>query len=192
MKQFAKLTSILALSLVVLALPSIASAQWRDRDRDRDDDYYGRNDDYYRNGRYRNIKGTVQSLKNRAKNLEKRVDRADDRRNDRYGRYGGRNNIGALEDLTDRFARATDNLADEYGNGRNLNNSRDEARRVLDLGSQIESLMYRSRVDRNIQNDWNHISRDLRIVADVYGLGYYNNRNRNGDWRNRVPFPLPF
>lgn len=199
MKRFTKIASIFALALVVLALPSLASAQRRDRDY-RNDDYYGRNnrndDDYYGNNRYnRNIRGTIQNLKNRARNFERRLDRVDDRNDDRWnGRY---NNTGNLEQLADRFARATKDLADEYGNGRNLNGSRDEARRVLDIGSQIENAMYRSRLNRNVSNDWNQISYDLRILADTYGLSYYNgnrNRNRNGsgDWRNRVPFPLPF
>lgn len=196
MKGFTKMASIFALALVVLALPAVASAQWRDRDRD--DDYYGRNDDY-RNGRYnRNIRGTIMSLRNRARNFERRLDRMEDR-NDRWGnndRWGRNNNrIDDLERLADRFARATDELADEYGNGRNMNNSRDEARRVLDIGYQIENLMYRSggRRRNNGANDWGQISNDLRIIADAYGMGSYNGgRNRSGDWRNRVPFPLPF
>lgn len=197
MKRLTKIASIFALALVVLALPAIASAQWRDRDRDRDDDYYGR-DDNYRNGRYnRNIRGTIQNLKNRARNFERRTDRIDDRRDDRYGRndrYGRRDRFDNLEELADRFARATNDLADEYGNGRNMNSSRDEARRVLDIGSQIDSLMYNTRSNRNVGNEWNRISYDLRILADAYGLNYGGGRNRNrgGDWRNRVPFPLPF
>ena len=194
MKRFTGIASIFALVLVVLALPSITNAQWRDRDRD--DDYYGRNDDYYGNGRYngRNIRGTIESLRNRARNFERQTDRMDDRRNDRWGGYNNR--YDNLEALADQFARATDRLADAYGRGRNMNNSRDEAQRVLSVGSQIENEMYRSRSGRNVSQQWSQISRDLRIVANAYGLNYYNggrnNRNRNGDWRNRVPFPLPF
>ena len=193
MKGITKIASIFALTLVVLALPSVASAQWRDRDRN--DDYYGRNDDY-RNGRYhRNIRGTIMNLRNRARNFERRIDRIDDRRDDRWGndRWGRRNDrFDDLERLADSFVRATDDLADEYGNGRNMNGSRDEARRVLDIGSRIENLMYRSGGRRNGSNEWNQISYDLRILANAYGLSYYGNRNGSGDWRNRVPFPLPF
>ena len=195
MKRFTQIASIFALALVVLALPSIASAQYRDRDRD--DDYYGRNDNYG-NSRYNNnIRGTIQNLKSHARNFENRLDRIDNR-NDRYGndRYGRNNNrYDNLEELSDRFSRAAGDLADAYGRGRNMNNSRDEARRVLDIGSQIENVLYRSRGNRNATGEWNQISRDLRIISDAYGLNYYNgNRNRNGsgDWRNRVPFPLPF
>ncbi|HUR97187.1 MAG TPA: hypothetical protein VMZ26_03860 [Pyrinomonadaceae bacterium] len=194
MKGFTKIASIFALALMVLALPSIGSAQRRDRDRD--DDYYGRNDDdYYRNGGYnnnRNIRGTVESLRNRARNFERRIDRIDDRYDN--GRYGRNNNrYDNLEELSDRFSRATDDLADAYGRGRNMNNSRDEARRVLDIGSQIERALYNSRGNRNAAGEWNQISRDLRIIANAYNLNYSNGgRNQNGDWRNRVPFPLPF
>ena len=195
MKGFTKIASIFALALIVLALPSIGSAQRRDRDRD--DDYYGRNDDRYgrdddyRNGGYnRNIRGTVESLKNRARNFERRIDRIDDRNDN--GRYGRNNNrYDNLEELSDRFSRATDNLADAYGRGRNMNNSRDEARRVLDIGSQIENILRNGRGNRNATGEWNQISRDLRIIANAYNLNY-SNGGRNGDWRSRVPFPLPF
>lgn len=184
MNRFKNILAIFAFALMVLALPSIASAQWRDRD-----------DDNYGNSRYnRNIRGTLQSLKNRARNFERFTNRVDDRRDDRddnWGRNGSwnrRGDVGRLEDLADRFRKATDNLANEYGNGRNLRNSEDEARRVLDLGSQIENELNRVRSNRNLQNSWRQISQDLRIISDVYGYNY--NRNRNGDWRSRIPFPF--
>ena len=60
MKRFTNLASILALSMAVLILPAVASAQYRDRD----------DDDNYRNGSYnRNLRGTIQNLKNRARQL---------------------------------------------------------------------------------------------------------------------------
>lgn len=205
MNRLGKILAIGAFGLLLLGLPSVASAQWRDRDRD--DDYYGNN----RNNR--NLRATVQNLKNRARRFESATNRAEDRRDDRNdrrnggiwgSRNGGWNNrggdFGRLEDLADRFRKATDKLADEYGNGRNLNGSRDEARRVLDIGNQIENEMRNLRGDRNLERQWSQIRYDLNAISNVYG-GYYgnggyndrNNRNnRNGDWRNRVPFPLPF
>lgn len=192
MKRFTNLASILALSMVVLILPAVASAQWggNGNNRNRNDD------DYYRNSGYnRNIRGTIQNLKNQARNFERRLDRADDRNNNN-GRWGGYNNnrdIDRLQQLADRFVKATDNLADEYGNGRDMRNSRDEARRVLDIGNQIENNLYNSRSNRNVSNEWSRISADLRVLADTYGLNYNNgNRNRNGNWRDRVPVQLPF
>ena len=198
--------AIAAFALAVMALPTVASAQWRDRDRDRNDDYYG-------NGNYnRNIRGTLENLKNRARNFERTTnrieDRRDDRRDDRNDRWGRRDrndrndrwggnwggnrngNVGRLEDLADRFRKATDDLRDDYGNGRNLNNSRDEARRVLDLGQQIEQEMRQVRVNRQAQNEWNRIRQDLNVVAQVYGYNY-NNRG-NFPRNNRGGFPWPF
>lgn len=205
MNRISKILAISAFGLLLLGLPSVASAQWRDRDRD--DDYYGNN----RNNR--NLRATVQNLKSRARRFESATNRAEDRRDDRDDRrnggiWGGRNgswnrrggDYGRLEDLADRFRKATDKLADKYGNGRNLNGSRDEARRVLEIGNQIENQLRNLRGDRNLERQWSQIRYDLNAISNVYG-GYYgnggyndrNNRNnRNGDWRNRVPFPLPF
>jgi hypothetical protein len=188
MKKIKSLIGIFAFALVVLALPSVTSAQWRDRDQNRDDDYYGRNGGY--NGNYGNLRGVVQRLEQRARNFESRLDRIDDRNDDRYrngnGRWGNNNRVDSLEVLTDRFLNAARDLKDEFGRGRNLNNSRDEASRVLQIGSQIESELYRSRGNRNAQGQWRQISSDLRIIANAYGMNYGG--GRNGNWRNNLPF----
>ncbi len=177
-----------AFSLVVLALPGIASAQWGGNNRN-DDIWAGRN------GNYGNIRGTVQSLENRARNFDRQVNRVDNRRDARYDRY---DRVDNLDQLSSRFKNAAENLADEFGRGRNMNNSRDEAQRVLSLGSQIDQVMYnmsrnngRNRnSDRGyLTSEWNQIDNDLRTIARAYGLNY---QSRNGSWRNRVPFPLPF
>ena len=173
MNRITRFFTVAAFALMILALPTVASAQWGGRDRDDD----------YGNGRYnRNIRGTLQSLKNRARNFEQATNRAEDRRDDR--RSG---NVGRLEDLADRFRRATDDLADSYGNGRNLNGSRDEARRVLDIGNQIENELRNLRGGRNLDRQWSQIRSDLNVIASVYGGNY---GNRNSDWRNRIPFPF--
>ena len=192
MNRITRFFTVAAFALMILALPTVASAQWGGRDRDDD----------YGNSRYnRNIRGTLQSLKNRARNFEQATNRAEDRRDDRRNdrddaRWGGiwngngnrrGGNVGRLEDLADRFRRATDDLADEYGNGRNLNGSRDEARRVLDIGNQIENELRNLRGGRNLDRQWSQIRSDLNVISSVYGGGY---NNRNSDWRNRIPFPF--
>jgi hypothetical protein len=188
MNRIKSLMAISAFSLLILGLPAIASAQWNG----------GNNRGY---GNY-NIKSTVKNLKDRAKSFEKAVDRYDDRnddRNNRGGRWGGNNNYGGnLENLADQFKDATDDLEDAYGSGRNMGNSEDEARRVLDIASQIDREIYNSRGRGNIQGQWNSISQDLNMLANAYGYNNNNNRNnrnnrnRNGNWRNNIPFPLPF
>jgi hypothetical protein len=193
MKRISRFFAISAFALMILGLPAIASAQWGNRDRDDD----------YGNGRYnRNLRATIQNLKNRARNFENVTNRVEDRRDDRDDRYDNRgpwgNNrnrrggdVGRLEDLADNFRRATDRLEDAYGNGRNLNGSRDEARRVLDIGGQIENEIRRLRGGRNLDRQWSQIRNDLNVIANVYG-GSNGGYNRSGDWRNRMPFPLPF
>jgi hypothetical protein len=186
MRSTRSFIAIISFMFVMVGLPSAASAQSRDRD-----------DDYWRGGRSgRNINGVVVRLENRARNFERQVDRIDDRRDDRRDdRWGTRRDrFDDLDVLARRFKNAAENLRDEYERGRNMNSSRDEARRLLDLGSQIDQVLYRARGSRNtniryVENDWNQISNDLRIVAQAYGMNY---NGRGGNWRDRMPIPWPF
>ena len=198
MNRIKSLVAISVFSLLILGLPAIASAQWNGGG-------YGGNNNggYYGNGNNYNIKSTVKNLKNRAKSFEKAVDRYDDDDDDRYNRggyggYGNNNYNGNLKNLADQFKDATDDLEDAYGNGRNMNNSADEARRVLDIASQIDRAIYNSG-GGTTQNQWNSMRQDLNMLANAYGYNNNNNnrnnrnnRNRNGNWRNNIPFPLPF
>jgi hypothetical protein len=188
MNRIRSLITIGAFSLLALGLPAMASAQWRDQNR---------NDDYGY-GRYgRNIRGTIQSLEKRARNFDRHVSRVDDRRDDRSRDRWGRDRndrFDSLDILATRFKNAAENLADEFGRGRNVNASRDEAQRVLSLGSQIDQIIYNSRGGRGsnvqyLEAEWRQIDSDLSTIARAYGLNY---TSRNGGWRNRVGFPLPF
>src|SRR5688500_11763942 len=143
MNRIKSLLAISAFSLLILGLPAIASAQWNGGG-------YGGNNGGYGNYGNGNIRSTVKNLKNKAENFEKAVDRYDDRQDDRNTRRGGwggygNNNSDNLDRLADQFKDATDDLEDAYGNGRNMNNSEDEARRVLDIASQIDREIYNSR-----------------------------------------------
>jgi hypothetical protein len=193
MNRFRNSVALFAFSLLILGLPAIASAQWRDN----------RNDDYNRSGNYnRNLQSTIRNLKNRSNQFERRLDRELDN-----SRYDERRREDRLNQLARDFANATERLDSEYDNRRDYNESTDEARRVLDLGSQIDRVISRARLNGNVQGDWNRIRQDLQVLASAYN---YNNRNRNnrrngrnddynrnrntnnGDWRSRIPFPLPF
>jgi len=182
MKSIRSLIAIAAFALIAFALPSAASAQYRN------DDSWGN-----RGSGYGNIRGAIRSLENRARNLDRQVNQMDnrrDRRQDRNVGYDRYDRIDSLDRLATQFKNAAENLADEYGRGRNMNSSRDEVRRVLNLGSQIDQVIDNSRRSRNsnvayLQNDWNQIENDLRTIARAYGLNY---QNANGSWRNRLPF----
>jgi hypothetical protein len=183
MNRFKSLVAIFAFSLLVLSLPIVASAQWRDN---------RRNDDYYGNGGYnRNLQGTIRNLKNRSERFERQIDRELDR-----SRYDGRRQEDRINDMARDFANAVERLDDEYDNRRDYNSSRDEAQRVLQLGLQLDRALSRGRLSYNVQNEWNRIRQDLQVISNAFG-GYYNDNNnrnrrnrRNDDWRNRFPFPF--
>ena len=184
MNRFKNLFAVFAFSLIVLALPAIVSAQWRDRDRD--------DDDYNRSGRYnRNLESTIKNLKNRSREFARRLDRELDR-----SRYDDRNREERLNDLADEFKDAANRLDDEYDGRGDYRDSENEARRVLQLGQQLGNALYRSRMSYNVQGEWNRIQQDLDILGNAYGYNNRgnrnnrNNRNRNDDWRNRLPFPF--
>jgi hypothetical protein len=193
MKNIRGLFAIIAFSIIVFGVPAVASAQWGRND----DDYYGRG----RGGRYGNdIRGTIYDLKNRARSFEEATDQ---RRNGGYRGYSS----GNLEALADRFSQAVERLEDAYGRGRNLRNSEDEARRVLDIAAQIDNELYNGRYGNGrgygnngyIVDQWNAMSYDLRIIAREYGYryngGYRNNRNypsNGGGWGVRRPSWWPF
>src|SRR5580765_4897414 len=105
MNRIKSFIGIGAFSLLVLALPAVASAQWNGNDRNAPWGNAG------------NIRGTVQSLQDRARNFDRQVNRVDDRRDARYDRYDKFDN---LDRLSGQFKNAADKLANEYGRGRNL------------------------------------------------------------------------
>lgn len=199
MNRYKSLVAVFAFALLVLMIPAVASAQWGGNNR-RNDDNYGRNN--------RNLNSTIRNLKNRSRDFERRVDRELDR-----SRADGSRREDRINAVASDFARAADDLDDSYDNNRDYQNSRDEARRVLQLGSQLGRFMNRGNLNYNLQNEWSRIQQDLRVLANAYGGNYNdddyrNNRrgrnrdddddyygngrnNRNGDWRDRIPFPIP-
>ena len=60
----------------------------------------------------------------------------------------------------------------------------------MEIGNQIENEIRNLRGGRNLDRQWSQIRSDLNVVADVYGSSYGNGRNRNDNWRNRLPFPF--
>lgn len=197
MTRINKFVALFAFALMALVLPSIASAQYGGYGYPNGGNGYPNGG--YGNGRYnRDIRGNLDNLKDRAKDFEHQVDRG---RND-YGSWGRRGTDDRrLRELADQFTDATKDLRNDYGRGRDLSGSENEARRVLDIASQIDNELYRSGVNRTVQNQWNQIRYDLRVVADTYGYnGGYNNRypnnrypnqnRRNGGWGNNLPWPF--
>ena len=196
--------SILAAALVALSLPVVAAAQWGRQDRDRYPDNnrggYGRYDD-------REIRDSAHRLDRLAKDFERDMDRALDR-----SRQNGTSREDRINEEVHQFRRAAGDYKSRVGNGRDLNRSADEARRLLQEAQQVDRVARPRWFDSRLASEWSAIQRELRFISDVHGFrydgGYGRNddyrrdddycrndrrrddRNRNNnDWWRRIPFP---
>lgn len=168
----------LAIALFILSLPVIASAQYnRDNGRwgrgNRDDRDYG----YNRSG----LREAINRVERQSDRFKDALDNSLDR-----SRINGSNREDQLNEVADRFQDAADDLKDNFDDGRNLNRSANDARRLLQLGAQIDRFLSRARLDGRTESTWNQIRRDLDTIANAYGFSYgdfddgYNRGNGNG------------
>jgi translation initiation factor 3 subunit A len=189
--------SIFAAGVLALALPVAASAQWDSRDRYPDNRGYGRYDD-------RGLRDSVHRLDKLAKDFERDMDRALDR-----SRVNGSRREDQINNEVHQFRDAVGDLKSRVGNGRDLNRSSDEARRVLQEAQQVDRIARPRWYDNRLASEWSQIQQELRYISNVYGFRYNgsygrdddyrrnddyrrdrNNRNRNNDdWWRRIPFP---
>ncbi len=193
--------SIFAAAIMALCLPALAAAQggygYPDYGRNRNGNY-GRYDERY-------LKDSIHRLDKLAKEFEKDLDRALDR-----SRVNGTRREDNMNAQGHNFRRAVSNLKSNFGNGRDLNRSRDEAARVLEESRQFDRLGRGRGIDSEVASDWSQIQRELQIISNAYGIGYggYNNggyypndRNypngqnyptnpnrNNNDWWRRIPY----
>jgi hypothetical protein len=192
--------SIFAAALFALSLPVTAAAQWGNR-------YPGDRG----NRRYdeRAVRDSVHRLDRLAKDFERDMDRALDR-----SRSNGTDREDRINEQVHQFRDAVGDLKSRVGNGRDLNRSSDEARRVFQEAQQIDRVG--RRLDSRTASQWNAIQRELEFLGDAYGFRYNggygrdddyrrrdddyrrrdddyrrnrDDRNRNNDWWRRIPFP---
>lgn len=186
--------SILAAALVALSLPVVAAAQ-RGRDRYPDNrGGYGRYDE-------RALRDSAHRLDRLAKDFERDMDRALDR-----SRANGTSREDRINEQVHQFRRAAGDFKSRVGNGRDLNRSADEARRVLQEAQQVDRIARPRWYDSRLSSQWSAIQRELRFISNVYGFRYdggfgrndddwrrndrrRDDRNRNDDWWRRIPFP---
>jgi hypothetical protein len=170
--------SLFAAGILAFCLPIAANAQWggrypqdrypdnRDNRDSRDNRGYGRYDE-------RGLRDSVHRLDRLAKDFERDMDRALDR-----SRADGTQREDRINDQIHRFRDAVGNLKSRVGNGRDLNRSADEARRVLEQGQQLD------RVSRGrMASQWSQIQQELRYIGNIYGFRYNGGYGRDDDWR---------
>jgi hypothetical protein len=182
-----------AVGLIALFMPVMASAQggYDPWGRNRNDNY-GRYDQRY-------LRDSIHRLDRLAKEFEKDLDRALDR-----SRTDGTRREDNLNNQARQFREAVSDLKSDFGNGRDLNRTRDEAQRVMQEARQLDRIATTRRIGGSeVSSDWAQIRRELQVISNAYGLGsygyddgYYRNdrRNRtrtnnNNDWWRRIPWP---
>jgi hypothetical protein len=186
---------VLATALVALCLPVLASAQgtydqWGRRRNDRD---YRRDNDY---GRY-NLRDVARRVSNLSHDFQRHLDDALDR-----SRYDDTRREDRINDMAKEFRNAANDFRNEIGDGRNYNRGANEAQRLLQLGSRIDNVVSRIRLDSRSASEWSQIRQDLRVIADAYnyrynggygGYGRDDDRNRrrdtNAPWWDRIRRP---
>ena len=186
--------SILAAVILALCLPALAIAQggYGYPDYGRQNGNYGRYDERY-------VKDSIQRLDRVAKDFEKDLNRALNN-----SRVNGSRNEDYMNAQARDFRRAVGDLKSRFGDGRDLNRSRNEAQRVLQQAQQFDQMGRSRAIDNRVASDWSQIQQELRIISDAYGIGYdnnggyypngngrnnRNNQNRNNDWWRRIPWP---
>jgi hypothetical protein len=165
--------SIFAAGVLALALPAAASAQWGGYPQDRypDNRGYGRYDD-------RGLRDSVHRLDSLAKNFERDIDRALDR-----SRANGSRREDQINAEVHQFRNAVGDLKSRVGNGRDLNRSADEARRVLQEAQQVDRVARPRWYDSRLGSEWSQIQQELRYISNAYGFRYNGNYGRDDDWR---------
>jgi hypothetical protein len=191
--------SFFAAGVLALALPAAASAQWDRYPQDRypDNRGYGRYDD-------RGLRDSVHRLDSLAKDFERDMDRALD-----HSRVNGSRREDQINNEVHQFRDAVGDLKSRVGNGRDINRSENEARRVLQEAQQVDRIARPRWYDNRLASEWSQIQQELRYISNVYGFRYNgsygrdddwrrnddyrrdrNDRNRNNnDWWRRIPFP---
>ena len=204
--------SIFMAAFLALLIPAVASAQgtydpWGRPDYRRDGDY-GRDRDYDRDGRYdgRYLRDSIRRLDRLAGNFQRDLDRTLDR-----GREDSSRHEDHLNADTREFRRAVSDLRNSFDEGRDLNRSAGQARRVLDTANHVERAVQHHFNNQRLYSEWSAIRQELNVIADAYGHGLsdrdddyyrrgdrsrrdddiYRRRNPNNDpWWRRIPgFP---
>ena len=167
--------SLFAVGILVVCLPAAASAQWGRYPQDRypDNRGYGRYDE-------RGLRDSVHRLDRLAKDFERDMDRALDR-----SRANGSRQEDRINDQIHQFRDAVGNLKSRVGNGRDLNRSANEARRVVEEGQQLDRVARPRWFDGRMVSQWSQIQQELRYISNIYGFRYNGGYGRDDDWRRR-------
>lgn len=166
MNRRTRLTTIIAAALVALCLPALAAAQgtWgRDRD-------YGRNNGRYGN-RYdnRTLRDAARRVSDRSRDFQRHLDSALDR-----SRVDDTRREDNINMLASEFRNAASHFRNRVSDGRDFSRDANEAQRLLQIGSRLDRIVSRVRLDSRTASDWSQIRQDLRLIAGIFNLRFDN------------------
>src|SRR6185295_19355060 len=147
---------LLATALLICALPVVAAAQ-----------IYERNN-YNRSDR-RDVRDAVARLDNASARLESDLNVGRQRRV-LGGLFWARTVDSTAVVETRDFRSAVRDLRQSFRGDRDLENSRDEARVVLDRGIQLDRYLRLRTGSTSVDADLADIRSSLHVIADAYGL----------------------
>lgn len=149
---------LLGIAFILFAVPASIYAQ---------DDYYGRG----RRDERRDWSHDRRSLIKSAERIDKLsgqlkgdLDDALDR-----SRLNGKNREDRVNELAHDFHSAAAQFKDKLDDGRNLDRAEEEARRVLDLGWQLDRIISRNDFGEKVESKWSSIRDGLRVIENAYG-----------------------
>lgn len=163
--------SVMAAVAFTLCVPFVAAAQRGYPDRS-----YGRYND-------RDLRDSVHRLDSLSRTFERDLDRALDRSRVNGSRREDRINAEAHD-----FRQAVGDLKSRIGNGRDLNRSADQARRVFQEAQQLDRIARPVWFNGALSSEWAQIQYELRTISSAYGFRYSDRRDdrRNDDWRRNT------
>lgn len=158
---------VLAIALLMFAIPVVASAQIRIYERDR----------YDRSDRYDRDRYDRSALRNALAQLEDSSARLENDLSTTRGRrvLGGlfwvtnRTDSTAVVEVRD-FRVAVRQLRRASAGGRDLRNSYDEARNVIDQGMRLDRYLRLRTGRRDVDEELAEIRSNLHVIADAYNF----------------------
>ena len=146
---------LMAIALLILAFPVVASAQFYNRDR------YARSD-------RQDLRDAIIRLDNSSARLESDLNYTPGRRV--LGIFQLRTvDNNAIAEVRD-FRSAVRQLRFASHGGRDLENSYDEARMVLDRGVQLDRYLRLRTGSSTVDADLSDMRSELHVIADAYGM----------------------
>lgn len=111
------------------------------------------------------VKAIINRVEDRVDNFVKHYDKSLDR-----SRLNGTNREDRLNDRAHDLERATDELAREFDRGDAWIENKDEVRKCLNIATDIDKNIRRTRYSRDTETIWAKVRYELNTLADVYNL----------------------